>query len=79
MCCFSLLASKTAPTIAEMNKIDETSNGTTYLENKRVPKFSTKPTSLLTMVVVKVIPSFNAAKITRRSAPPAITAVKEIG
>src|SRR5471030_75549 len=71
----SLVASKTAPTIADSSRIDDTSNGSKYSLNSIFPKFFTRPRlGSLRITGCETPNAFKAATIVTKKEPPPITA-----
>src|SRR5471030_3256605 len=71
----SLVASKTAPTIAESSRIDDTSNGSKYSLNNIFPKFFTRPRlGSANTTGSETLKAFKAAIIVTKKHPPPMTA-----
>src|SRR5471030_2037205 len=71
----SLVASKTAPTIADNSRIDDTSNGNKNSLNNTFPKFFTRPRpGFCKMTGCDTPRAFSEAIIVTKKQPPPITA-----
>src|ERR1700709_1017166 len=71
----ALVASKTAPTIADSNRIDDTSNGSKYSLNSIFPKFFTRPRlGSPSITGCETLNAFKAATMVTKKQPPPITA-----